>query len=1030
VRSVIRGRYVGGGETVAINKIESSREKVRRLLRELFQFNAQDLDFGTYRILNFRRKEIERFIEEDLITAVEAEFKEYAKAGMVELQREVKKLRVEINHDFGEGTIDEQGRVKKHEDTPKVKDYVKKVEELKGAEISEAQMNEVFNHVYEFFSRYYDKGDFISKRRYGGREKYYVPYNGEEVFLHWANKDQYYVKTEEYFRNYSFKAGVYRVNFLLREVEEEANNVVGENKFFVLCDSDAVKIDDKKRAVDVYFGYRALAGKEKKKFGTRNVQDALVVDAIDRIFSETSDTRVGSELRVKVDEENNVLEKHLDIYVKRNTTDYFIHKNLEAFLEHEFNFYVKNEVVDLDEFENLDEKSLHIVRAKVKAIREISKKIIAFLAQIEDFQKMLFEKKKFVIGTEYVITLDKIKEYAGEEFLENIVEKILKNTKQLGEWKELLGVEPKNKKDLIEKQTINGKEWKKLPIDTRYFDEDFKMCLRESISRKSCLDENLDGILIKSENWQALNLIFERFKGKIQCIYIDPPYNSKSTEILYKNDYKHSSWLSLMENRLEEAKSLLDKNGSIVIAIDENEQERLGLLLENKFFGYDKTCVAIVHNPRGIQGSNFSYCHDYAYFVFPKGTEAIGMQVIPKSEWEYSNLRKWGGESTRDTGANVFYPIYVKDGKIVGIGDVPPDNYHPPKQITNKGNGVFEVWPIDQTGVERKWRYTKESLLEKSNAIEVKNDEGKIEIQIAQTHGKFKTTWVDPIYDAGTYGTRLLTNMGLEPHNIFPKSLFTVRDCLESVVGNNKSAFILDFFAGSGTTAHAVMELNKGDNGNRKFVLVDMAEYFETVAMPRIKKIAYSFGWKDGKPTETDGLGIFFKYHYVEQYEDTLNNIVFIEKDKTIQETLDEFGDYLLRYMLEFETRESPTRLNMEKFQTPFDYKITVTTSGEKRLATIDLVETFNYLLGITVEKSRTFKDKDKEYRCVFGKRKDENITIIWRNTKDVDLKRDKEFIETTILAGARPDRIFINGDSVVEKAEPIEPEFKRLMGA
>lgn len=157
------------------SKFGNSREKVRRLLRELFQFDSQDLDFGIYRILNFRRKEIERFIEEDLIKAVEAEFREYAKAGMVELQREVERLKAEIIRDFGEGTIDEHGRVRKHEDTPKIKDYVKKVEELKGAEISEAQMNEVFNHVYEFFSRYYDKGDFLSKRRYGGREKYYVP---------------------------------------------------------------------------------------------------------------------------------------------------------------------------------------------------------------------------------------------------------------------------------------------------------------------------------------------------------------------------------------------------------------------------------------------------------------------------------------------------------------------------------------------------------------------------------------------------------------------------------------------------------------------------------------------------------------------------------------------------------------------------------------------------------------------------------------------------------------------------------------
>jgi adenine-specific DNA-methyltransferase len=1015
---------------MAMNKIESNREKVRRLLRELFQFDAQDLDFGIYRILNFRRKEIERFIEEDLIKAVEAEFKEYAKAGMAELQMEVERLKTEINRDFGEGTIDAQGHVRKHEDMPKIKDYVKKVEELKGAEVSEAQMNEVFNHVYEFFSRYYDKGDFISKRRYGGKEKYYVPYNGEEVVLHWANKDQYYVKTAEFFRNYHFKAGGYGVNFLLREAEVEVNNVVGENKYFVLCDSDFVKIDEEKRVVDIYFEWRALTDEEERKFGKRNVQDLLVVDAIDRIFSETSGSSVSSLLRVKENGEKTVLEKHLNNYVRKNTTDYFIHKNLRAFLERELEFYIKNEVVDLDELENLDERSLRIARAKVKAIREISKKIIEFLAQIEDFQKMLFEKKKFIIGTEYVITLDKIKEYAGEEFLESIVDEILKNPKQLEEWKEILGIEVKNKKDLVERQTFDGKEWKKLPTDTRYFGIDFKIRLLEALSERNNLDEILDGILIKSENFQAIRLLASCYKKKIDCVYLDPPYNSKSTEILYKNEYKHSSWLSLMKNRIEENKSLLSQRGTLIIAIDENEQERLGLLLEGEFPGYDRTCVAIVHNPRGIQGINFSYCHDYAYFVFPKGTETIGMRTITKPEWEYSNLRKWGGESTRETGANVFYPIYVKDGKIIKVGDVPPDNYHPPKQVIEKGDGVFEIWPIDQTGVERKWRYTKESLLKKLHAIEVKQDKDGIEILIAQTHGKFKTNWVDPKYDAGTYGTRLLTTMGLESKNLFPKSLYTVKDCLEAVVSDNEKAWVLDFFAGSGTTAHALMELNKEDKGNRKFILVEMADYFDTVMLPRIKKVAYSFDWKDGKPTESNGLGILCKYHCVEQYEDTLSNIAFLEKDKTVQETLDEFGDYLLKNMLEFETRGSPTRLNIEQFQTPFDYKIWVTTVGEKRLAIVDLVETFNYLLGITVEKFRTFKDQEREYRCIFGKLNQENIVIIWRNTKNIDLKKDKEFIENTILAGTKPDRIFINGDSLVEKAEPIEPEFKRLMGA
>jgi adenine-specific DNA-methyltransferase len=169
---------------------------------------------------------------------------------------------------------------------------------------------------------------------------------------------------------------------------------------------------------------------------------------------------------------------------------------------------------------------------------------------------------------------------------------------------------------------------------------------------------------------------------------------------------------------------------------------------------------------------------------------------------------------------------------------------------------------------------------------------------------------------------------------------------------------------------------------------------------------------------------------YLEQYEDTLNNIVFRDLDKTVQKSLDGFRDYFIRYMLEYETRESPTRLTIDNFQTPFDYKIKTLNGNEEREENVDLVETFNYLLGLNVEKIRAFKDGSRYYRTVFGKKDEKNIVVIWRNSKDLDLKKDKKFIEETILKDEKPNRLFINGDSFVKNAEPIEPEFKKLMGA
>lgn len=977
----------------AIN-LEDTREKVRRLLRELFQFDLQNLDFGIYRILNFKRKEIERFIDKDLVEAIETEFKEYAKAGVADLQKEVEELKININRDFGEGTIEEHGRVMKHQDAPKIKQYLRMVEGLKNAEVFEVQMNEIFNHVYEFFSRYYDKGDFISKSRYGAREKYYIPYNGEEVTFYWANKDQYYAKTAEYFKNYHFKVGGYRINFLLREAEVDVNNVVGKNKYFVLCDPDFIKVDEENKIVDIYFEWRALTDEEQKKFVKQNVQDTLVTDATERIFSKIRNSDVSNRLLAKENGEKTVLEKHLNNYVRRNTSDYFIHKNLKAFLKRELEFYIKNEIVDLNDLENLDERSLHITRSKVKAIHEISQKIIDFLAQIEDFQKMLFEKKKLIIKTEYIITLDKIKEYADVEFLENIVGEILNNTRQLEEWKELLGIQVESKKDLMNKLTIEGKDWKKFPLDTRYFDISFKTRLLEALSGRNDLDKILDGTLIKSENWQALNLILNRFKEKVQSVFIDPPFNTGTNEFLYKNNYLDSSWISMTYDRVKIGKKMLKPEGSFLVRIDYHGNMYVRLLM-NEIFGEENFRNEIIVNKSvrmKTQGKKFPSWYD-SIFYYSKNIENVNFHHITeerqKEEWRAIDMEGEKLDIIPQDMIRLFSPENIKheDGNPVSRARI----------ILGK-----EVLP-------RLGRHFPPQEL----ITQLEND-GKIRFSNSGNPQMVKPPEIYLTDDwTGFYGYSF--NWGFPTEN----SEILLKRVIEFT--SNEGDLVMDFFLGSGTTAAVAHKLG------RKWIGVEMGQYFDNIPLKRMKAVLA--GEQSGITKEVDWEGGgFFKYHYVEQYEDTLDNIVFIEKDKTIQETLEGFQDYFLRYMLDYETKDSPTRLNVKKFQMPFDYKIWVIFNGERKLETVDLIETFNYLLGIDVEKFRSFNN-GREYHVVFGKRKDETIAIIWRNSKDIDLKVDKEFVEKTILAGTKPDRVFINGDSLVERTEPIEPEFKRLMG-
>lgn len=347
-----------------------------------------------------------------------------------------------------------------------------------------------------------------------------------------------------------------------------------------------------------------------------------------------------------------------------------------------------------------------------------------------------------------------------------------------------------------------------------------------------------DNLLIKSNNLLALHSLKVRYASNIDCIYIDPPYNppSDSNTFLYNNRFRHSSWLTFMKNRLEVAKQLLRGDGSLIVAIDENEFFYLGVLLQEIFPEHEVHCISIVHNPRGVQGANFSYINEYALFVIPKATKSIGSRVIDDEEVDWSNFRNWGTESNRSDAKNCFYSVKVKDGAVVGFGEVLPDDEHP-QQTVESADGVFEVFPIDTKGIERKWRYARQSVDEIKPLLHPVWRKGRYEIEIGKNFGMMRTVWQDSRYDANGYGSQLLREIVPGCDFTFPKSLWTVHDCIKAVVGNNKNAKVLDFFAGSGTTGHAVLELNKSDNGSRTFIMIEQLDYAQTCTKQRIIEV-------------------------------------------------------------------------------------------------------------------------------------------------------------------------------------------------
>lgn len=371
-------------------------------------------------------------------------------------------------------------------------------------------------------------------------------------------------------------------------------------------------------------------------------------------------------------------------------------------------------------------------------------------------------------------------------------------------------------------------------------------------------------ILIEGDNYHALSVLNYTHQNAIDVIYIDPPYNTGAKDWKYNNhfvdsedSYRHSKWLSLMNNRLKLTKSLLSPNGVLICTIDKYEQARLNMLLTEIFVGYEIVCITIIHNPAGTQGKNFSYTNEYAFFVFPKN--GLYINKTRRENALVSAFRDWGTISLRSQAKTCFYPIIVKDMQIIGFGNVSDNNFHPNKSNIKQKDGSIHIYPIGQDGVEKKWVFSRASVEKIQNELFCKKSRSEISIFRRKNEASYKTVWDDKLFYANIYGSKLL-NQILDNDFPFPKSLYAVMESINAVIHNKNNSVILDYFAGSGTTGHAVLELNKQDNGSRQFILATNNEnnIATGVCHPRLKKIIK--GYKNKKGKSFDGLGGNLKY--------------------------------------------------------------------------------------------------------------------------------------------------------------------------
>ncbi|MBO1923780.1 DNA methyltransferase [Thiomicrorhabdus sp. 6S3-12] len=994
------------------------KTKFTTLLKQMFQLDQPELDFGLYKIMHAKAERINAFLDKELEQQIDAVF---ADADQADQHSAIEAAKQTLITQLGEGAFDEKGELVEHfKGVPAAKDYLKVVDQAKAGKGNLSGRAVIYDHLIRFFSRYYDGGDFMSRRYHVAENKsraaaYAVPYDGSEVYLHWANKDQYYIKTTESFNEYSFnireaaakqaeqaskqnKAGTLdftdapqlgdkRIHFKLVDAEQGAqnNNKETEKRQFFIRKDNPIAMNEAGE-LEVYFEFRvatnddAISAEQEKqlkaRFGksankgdlpnlyiTQVIQDALSA------MPEAADYLTFAEILAPTDKipQRPLLTKYLNNYTSKNTMDYFIHKDLGGFLQRELDFYIKNEIMRLDDVEQADTGTVEIWLQQVKVLRRIAKDIIAFLAQLEDFQKKLWLKKKFVTETQYCITLDRLEKSLG------LVAIALENEAQRQEWVSLFAI------DLAELDSVKAQgmeavfadeKFKYLVVDTQFFNAAFK---DELLAEIEDLDEQSNGLLINSDNFQALNILQRKFKASINYIYIDPPYNTNSTPILYKNEYRDSSWMSLMANRLDLSSNLMNEKSVKTIAIDDAEFLNLSKILEERFVDKRITKITVVHNPKGSITKDFNRVHEYAIFITSEENKTAIARKLEKNKTP-RKMRRWGENSLRTERRLSFYPIYIKNSQIVRVGEVPDDNFHPLGKNVELDNGEIEVWPIDQDGVERRWNFGLDSINDNIDRITVrKDDEGNFDLFLTHELTVPKTVWSGGQFDAGKYGNTLLVSLMGKKLFDFPKSINLVEECIFLSTNNAEKPIILDYFAGSGTTGHAVINLNREDQGNRKYILCEMGTYFDSVTKPRIQKVVYAKDWKDGKPVfdsegKAGGVSQCFKYIRLEQYEDTLNNLV----DDRTYNTADMPKDFILSYLLEAETAESPSLLNLNQFSNPANYQLKIKrpNSDEAKPQAVDLIETFNWLIGLNVVKL----DKWRAFDCEFEREHDTEL--------------------------------------------------------
>lgn len=928
------------------NPTTEALNTLRDKLREMFHFAQNELDFGIFRILKLKRDEVNRFIDDELTNIVENALADVTdtlwESQLGELKEFVKEEGGATEHDYLNDIAANSQQLISFLSYKQREDLGAPLESAPGA-LKEKLAAGVYNHIHNFFERYYRDGDFGYNDRSTALYQVDYPdeadYTGTDILFHWKCRDSYYVKTATGFNSIAFEIEDKRIEYRLEGKPTHGiaqNNNRDDFKHYRLGRIEPPQPDDTEPTWGVVLHLAETSTPKAELYREMNAQifgEPKEVDiylyAYSRksaepgkpIFKELQDNSTNVQsgqirgiraLRISMEQYAAKLAEHPDFgELGRNKTlrqealqtrptvhrfyafdknlnrffvgmdsDYFIHKDLGEFLFTEQRRYIQNSILgDLDTLLNLSPENPTF--AVAKAFRSVTDEVIKLLVTVETFQKNLFLMKKKVFTTDYLISLGKIAEATKNDTAqrETLISQILCNDAQLAEWRDTFGV------DITEQLPLLEGLYPTLPLDTRHFDADFA-------DRVLALFDNLEaettGLLLNSENFQALELLMEKYRGKVKCVHIDPPYNTNTSGFLYKNDYQHASWLTMMENRLSLAEQLMAPESSCLLChIDENEYENLFQLFDRMPTMNQGTLIWDKRNP--VSGTNtiatqheYVLCHSKGNIklqdrslnretILRKGSALVkrhgGVTQQCRDEfreWLRNKPEFSAGErafSKIDEAGQVYRAVSMR-------AQEPPKDKKFYRPLIHPVTG--KPCPIPRNG----WTGTPEFMdgLLKKNLVVFGPDE-TTQPQRKNYLKDYVASQLMSLISSGAKGKPQIEALGLKFRYCHPVGLY---ERLVWAVTPDGKGTTLDFFAGSGTTGHAVLQLNKADNGNRKFILVEMGDYFESTLKERIRRAMFSENWRDGKPNpkqEIDGTVGIVKYQRLEQYEDVLNNL-------------------------------------------------------------------------------------------------------------------------------------------------------------